>query len=240
MPAGINVPPEVIRELGGIVGRCCQLCQAAIRSEGVKILELISRDPKSLSNTAGAESSQWLAALDAVQLTPSQQEQLLLLRRSHLDRMREIYAERQALNMEAMVLMLPHHSANPGEDNTVEGKMNNISTAGYLPVAKSNAELATVLDKIKNNLRREQRSVMDLNCCTISRIMNPVQAARYMITVYPRHCDALALSNVLAQKVGREGSFSRLASEALASSGSGAAVAVPAGGGCCGGTSACC
>ncbi len=50
---------------------------------------------------------------------------------------------------QAMALMLPHSSQNPAEDNTVEGRLANMSQAGYLPVAKSSAELSDVLDQIK-------------------------------------------------------------------------------------------
>lgn len=45
--------------------------------------------------------------------------------------------------------MLPHQSRNPVEDNTVEGRLSNISSAGYLAIARSNAELGAVLDKVK-------------------------------------------------------------------------------------------
>ena len=51
--------------------------------------------------------------------------------------------------LQAMSLMLPHASKIPGEDNTVEGRMANMSQAGYLPIARSSAELGEVLDKIK-------------------------------------------------------------------------------------------
>ena len=53
-----------------------------------------------------------------------------------------------------MALMLPHQSRNPYEDNTVEGRLHNISSCGYLAIARSNAELGAVLDKVKDNLRR--------------------------------------------------------------------------------------
>lgn len=51
--------------------------------------------------------------------------------------------------LQAMSLMLPHTSRNPAEDNTVEGRLASMSSAGYLPVAKSSAELGDVLDRIK-------------------------------------------------------------------------------------------
>ena len=46
---------------------------------------------------------------------------------------------------------------------------------------------------LQDNLRREQRAVMDINCITISKILTPLQAAHYMVNAYPQHCDALAL-----------------------------------------------
>lgn len=204
--AAEDVPDNVIGELAQLVGTSCQLCQAAIRAEGARVLELIAGDPSQLSSATHPAQDRFHAALDAMKMTPQQQEQLLLLRGSHLEKMREIYAERQALNLQAMALMLPHHSRNPVEDNTLEGKMENISNFGYLPVAKSNAELVSVLDSIKDNLRREQRSAMDINCATISKVLTPLQGAHYMTAVYPQHCDALALSNVLAHRLGRDSS----------------------------------
>ena len=204
--AAEDVPDNVIGELAQLVGTSCQLCQAAIRAEGARVLELIAGDPSQLSSATHPAQDRFHAALDAMKLTPKQEEQLLLLRASHLDKMREIYAERQALNLQAMALMLPHQSRNPAEDNTLEGKMENISNFGYLPVAKSNAVLASVLDHIKDNLRREQRSAMDINCATISKVLTPLQGAHYMTAVYPQHCDALALSNVLAHRLGRDSS----------------------------------
>lgn len=199
-----SVSDDVIADLAQLVGTSCQLCQAAIRAEGARVLELIAGDPSQLSSAEHPQEERFITALEAMQLSPQQEEQLLLLRKSHLSKMREIYAERQELNLEAMALMLPHHSRNPAEDNTLEGKMENISNFGYLPVAKSNAELAKVLDAIKDNLRREQRSAMDINCATVSRVLNPLQAAHYMVSVFPQHCDALALSNVLAHRLGSE------------------------------------
>jgi hypothetical protein len=219
-----DVPLDVMAELAGLVGTSCQLCQAAIRAEGARVLELIAGDPSSLSSAEHPASERFQAALDAMAMTPAQQDQLLLLRTAHLAKMREIYAQRQQLNMEAMRLMLPHHSRNPAEDNTLEGKMENISHYGYLPVAKSNAELAAVLDAIKDNLRREQRSAMDINCATVSRVLTPLQAAHYMVVVYPQHCDALALSNVLASQMGKEG---------MGEGGGGGARAIKGAGRCC-------
>lgn len=192
---------EQVSELSLLVGRSCQLCQAAIRAEGAKVLDLIVKSPAEISQT-GQDQDCWSNALTAIHMTPEQQEQLLLLRKSHLEKVKSIYAERQALNLDAMALMLPQYG-DRRHDTTVEGRLEAISTRGYMDTAKSNAHLAEVLDKIKDNLRREQRSIMDLNCCTVQQILTPLQAAKYMVAVYPRHCDALALSNALASLLGR-------------------------------------
>jgi hypothetical protein len=197
-----TLTPELLKDLAQIVGRSCQLCQAAIRAEGIKVLDLIQSDATSLSSTKEATRAVFDTALDKMNLSAVQQQQIMLHRKAHLERMREIYAERQNLNFQAMALMLPSRNQDPALDNTVEGKLENIATRGYLPVAKSNAELAIVLDSMKDNLRREQRSAMDLNCATVSKILTPLQAAHFMSTVYPNHCDALALANVLAHRLG--------------------------------------
>lgn len=232
-PDGSSLVPGVLSELAQLVGRSCQLCQAALRAEGVKVVELITRDARSLGSV-GDGHERWCRALRALRMSAAQQEQLLLLRASHLVRMRAIYEERQELNMKAMRLMLPHHSRDPGEDNTVDGRLRSMAAEGYLPAAAlASAELGATLDTIRANLRREQRAVMDLNCCLISRILSPVQGALYMVEVYPQHCDALALSNALAEAVALHSAQSGGAAGGVPPQ-SGGAVLRAAGGTCCG------
>jgi hypothetical protein len=189
---------EKISELAALVGRCCQLCQAAIRAEGVRVLDLIKGSLEEWKNKGG--DPKWDQVLKGVQLRAEQEQEMLMLRASHLDKMKEIYSERQQLNLDAVSKMIPHSSSEPEKDMTVNGRMTSMSSGTYLPLARNNAELNEILDKIKHNLRREQRATMDLNCCTISKIMTPLQSARYMVNVYPLHCDALALSNALARQ----------------------------------------
>ena len=189
---------EKTNELAALVGRCCQLCQAAIRAEGVRVLDLIKGSLEEWESKGG--DPKWEQVLKDVQLRAEQEQEMLMLRASHLDKMKEIYSERQQLNLDAVSKMIPHSSSEPDKDMTVNGRMTSMSSGIYLPLARNNAELNEILDKIKHNLRREQRATMDLNCCTISKIMTPLQSARYMVNVYPLHCDALALSNALARQ----------------------------------------
>lgn len=196
-----HIRQELLNELSAIVGRSCQLCQAAVRAEGVKVLDLITKDPSELPKVGMSteERDRWQKALEIMQLSPEQQDALLLLRKSHLEKMKLIYEERQGLNLKAMGMLLPQHSNRVYSDTTAEGRLAAMSTATYLPIARCNAELSTTLDDIKDNLRREQRAVMELNCATIARVLNPLQAAKYMIHLYPQHCDALALTNALSK-----------------------------------------
>ena len=45
----------------------------------------------------------------------------------------------------------------------------------------------------QENLRREQRAAMEINSCTLCRILAPVQAALYVVEAFPLHCDALGM-----------------------------------------------
>lgn len=196
-PKDADIDEDSIRELADRVGRSCQLCQAAIRSEGVQVLNLINGNMKKWKEKGG--DPRWAQVLEDIQLTEAQKRDMLLLRSSHLEKMKQIYSERQQLNLDAISKMLPHSSDEPENDMTIDGRMNSMSSGAYLPLARRNALLNEILDKVKQNLRKEQRAMMDLNCFTISNIMTPLQGARYMVGVYPMHCDALALSNALAR-----------------------------------------
>ena len=193
-----NLNKDDLETLASLVGRCCQLCQAAIRAEGVRVLDLIKGSMREWETKGG--DPKWDEALDRIQVRQDQEREMLLLRDSHLVKMREIYSEREQLNLDAIAMMLPHSSREPEKDMTVKGRLTSMSRGTYLPLARNNAELNEILEKIKQNLRREQRAMMELNCCTISQILTPLQAARYMTTVYPLHCDALALSNALSRR----------------------------------------
>jgi hypothetical protein len=39
---------------------------------------------------------------------------------------------------------------------------------------------------------------MEINSCTLCRILTPVQSALYICEAFPLHCDALAMCNVLS------------------------------------------
>eukprot|EP00889_Picochlorum_renovo_P007577 jgi/Picre1/34607/NNA_002075.t1 len=94
--------------LASLVGRCCQLCQAAIRAEGVRVLDLIKGSMEEWENKGG--DPKWDEALDRIKVRQDQEREMLLLRDSHLVKMQEIYSEREQLNLDAIAMMLPHSS----------------------------------------------------------------------------------------------------------------------------------
>jgi hypothetical protein len=74
------------------------------------------------------------------------------------------------------------------------------AAGGYAADAGGAAALEAALDAVRANLRREQREIMDFNAVLMSRILRPLQTARYLVAAFPRHCDALAVANELAAR----------------------------------------
>ena len=187
-------------ELWGVVINTCQACQKCLMSSGPDIGSLMKewRGEHHGMNDADAEGEKtpWQLALEAMNLRNGQKKELMLLRSKHLDTMKKVYEERQRLNLLAISKMVDAPEDVP-HDATIEGKIQSISTGASLGLAKRNAGLGNLLDKIKDNLRTEQKAIMSFNCSTLTRLLDCVQAARYMVSMYPMHCDALALANAI-------------------------------------------
>lgn len=103
-----------------------------------------------------------------------------------------------------MSLMLPHPlQAKGGEfDPTVDGKMNCMGRSGFRNCSQGEEMLKAVLDEIKDNLQKEQRSYFELQVALLQSILNPVQAAMIIVHWHPDLVDALAFSNTLASMQG--------------------------------------
>ena len=75
-----------------------------------------------------------------------------------------------------MALMLPQPDKRAGAgDSQLEGKMACMSLNGYSFCARQNVDLDSVLDAIKDNLRLEQKNVMEMNFVTMHRVLHPIQ-----------------------------------------------------------------
>ncbi len=51
----------------------------------------------------------------------------------------------------------------------------------------------------QENLRLEQKTVMEMNYLVMNRVLSPIQSALFVVEAYPTRPDALALSNIAAQ-----------------------------------------
>ncbi len=57
----------------------------------------------------------------------------------------------------------------------------------------------------QENLRLEQKTVMEMNYLVMNRVLSPIQSALFVVEAYPTRPDALALSNIAAQVTGGRG-----------------------------------
>ncbi|KAL4421497.1 hypothetical protein ABPG75_010788 [Micractinium tetrahymenae] len=190
-PSAVVLPPALRGQVLVLVQESLGICRDLLRVEGVDVIELLQRQDEQAMASSGALPGsmlrqKWLHVIQVLHLTAEQRQQLLLQRTAHLTLMRRIYQQRQQLNMQAMSLMLlPGGGAATGAAaSTADSR----ATSGAQA-----AKLAAVLRLVKENLRREQRASMEINACTLSRILTPVQAALYMCEAFPLHCDALGM-----------------------------------------------
>ncbi|KAA6417573.1 MAG: hypothetical protein FRX49_12448 [Trebouxia sp. A1-2] len=213
-PSGEGVDPAVMQEVAKMVAQSCSTCNKAMRAEGIKVMELMVRDMGQLTHIeCSVKRAKWTQVLAVLQLSPTQQDQLMANRKEHLNKLRKVYQDRQELNMQAMGLMLPRCPENASQaKSSLEGKLDCMSLNGYSYTARENVDLNSTLDKIKCNLRKEQRTVMELNFVTMHRILSPLQCALFFVEAFPTHCDCLALANILAFQLHREDSFDRTGS----------------------------
>lgn len=189
-PLGASVPKEVLQNVTDMVQEGCRVCRR-VQAEGLQVLNLITRDPNSITQLASTqEKEKWSAAVRAVRLTPLQVEQVLIWREEHLKNVSAVYQQRQQLNTEVSGRL-------PDEEGVATKRLEAMQIDGYLLTAKANLELGDCLEKIKENLRWEQRTVLQFNWVLVNRIMSPIQTALFMVHAWPSHCDCLALVNAI-------------------------------------------
>ncbi|CAL5229307.1 g12609 [Coccomyxa viridis] len=205
-PLGKGVDPKVVERVRETMMACSLKCQNAMRAEGIKVLALFSQDVSSMANIkCSVQTAKWRRILDMLRLSSAQEEQLLQLRKKHLRNLRNLYEDRQRLNLSAMSLMLPKNTPRRQlpDEATLESRMDCMKvTSSYSCAALNNVNLDAILDDIKCNLRKEQHTVLELNWHVLYHVLAPIQAALLTVEAFPGHCDCLALVNILAMKVG--------------------------------------
>ena len=76
--------------------------------------------------------------------------------------------------VQAMGLMLPDKRMS---DKGLDGKMACMSLNGYSDCARATVDLDEILNSIKENLRLEQKHVMEMNFVTMHRLLSPIQVS---------------------------------------------------------------
>ena len=67
----------------------------------LQVMELIVRDLGQLTHIeCSIKREKWTRVLAALKLTPVQREQLMATRKDHLNKLRQVYQDRQELNMQ--------------------------------------------------------------------------------------------------------------------------------------------
>ncbi|KAK9859329.1 hypothetical protein WJX84_004028 [Apatococcus fuscideae] len=84
-----------------------------------------------------------------------------------------------------------------GQEDSLEQRIAGMSLKGYAYCARNDVSLDQMLDKIKDNLRLEQRIICELNTTIIHRVFTPIQAALFLVEIYPCYTDTLALANIV-------------------------------------------
>lgn len=79
-----------------------------------QVLDLMGREAEAMGKmTCQRKQARWVRILEAVRLSPSQQQTLLQLRQQHLNKLHDVYSARQSLNMHVRLQTLSFHTPQP-------------------------------------------------------------------------------------------------------------------------------
>lgn len=170
-----GLPQAVAKQLARLIDDVVARRIHAVRAEGARVHDLLALDMRQLSvPECDAQRRHWRMLTGRLGLTDWQQQNLGALRDAYLHRLQQIYAERQALNAQAMALIMPKHpdaaaeatggeqqqqaagsSAAAGEAADLAGRLHCLSINGYMYARRGCAELPRVLDEIRVRGRQQ-------------------------------------------------------------------------------------
>ncbi|KAK9841294.1 hypothetical protein WJX74_003325 [Apatococcus lobatus] len=221
-----NTSQELQKELLHLLTSGSKACMAAEQSSGIKVLDLMTRNLQELTHmTCREERKKWITILQALKLTQAQSDTIVEMRKVLLHKLGSVYDERRQLHLQTMALMgsMASCSGNkmacmeqlPGQppgspvaaggvkpepgsaEDSLEQRIAGMSLSGYSYCARNDVSLDQMLDKIKDNLRLEQRIICELNATIIHKVFTPIQAALFLVEIYPAYTDTLALANIV-------------------------------------------
>eukprot|EP01025_Chloroclados_australasicus_P063720 TRINITY_DN8441_c1_g2_i1.p1 TRINITY_DN8441_c1_g2~~TRINITY_DN8441_c1_g2_i1.p1 ORF type:complete len:535 (-),score=48.47 TRINITY_DN8441_c1_g2_i1:326-1930(-) len=188
---GQNLDSMVLQGLEQLVRDICMVCMRLLRLEGADVWSLIKANVK----VAPSSDRCWNVTSTAKRLnfTGDQQQRILALRKEYLRKLDDIFNQRQGLNLKAISVLLPVDQGGQGPNPYKAGATSSLT--GFFSRAKHNGRLNQVLERLKENLRSEQRAASELDYIVFHRLLTPIQAAWFVLECYPEHCDCLELLN---------------------------------------------
>lgn len=202
-PLGEGVDSAVLAQVRDLVGKACRSNQLLERTDVIQVSEAIRCSDLDLGRTTCInERSKWAALMTGLQLTSRQEQALLALRKQHLARLALLHLHRQRHNAKAMALMVAGRDTERNE-SVLSTRMACMSLTSYSRYAASSTQLYQELDLIKENLREEQKTVLEMKLVVFHRVLSPIQCLLLIIDAAPARPDALALANSVALKLGR-------------------------------------
>ncbi|CAD7701367.1 unnamed protein product [Ostreobium quekettii] len=193
-PSEARLTGHLVKEVAGKVEAVCEACMMLARHEGPDIWGMI---------TAGVDKMQlqphsrdkWLETARSMVLTAEQKKNALILREQQTKKLERVYTDRQNLNLEAIGLLLPSdqggHAPNGGD------KLRWLGFPNFLARSSHRCRTSYVLDKLKANLREEQKVLAESEYMVFHRVLNPIQGGWFLMVSYPHHCDCLSLLNAV-------------------------------------------
>eukprot|EP01026_Neomeris_dumetosa_P050337 TRINITY_DN4411_c0_g1_i2.p1 TRINITY_DN4411_c0_g1~~TRINITY_DN4411_c0_g1_i2.p1 ORF type:complete len:607 (-),score=102.76 TRINITY_DN4411_c0_g1_i2:360-1955(-) len=200
--AGASIDADDLRTVGNLVCRSMAACMKLYQDASHPMMCPRERSQSNWSHMEKFSSvkcpiakCQWEKCLQTINLTETQKQLVLKEREQFLDQMREIYGARDKLNLTAMGMMLPHWSKeyNP----TAEGRMQTVERHDFYYFARWDAELGSVLDELRLNLRAEQKAFLIFSKNVMANVLQLLQRALLVVTSYPLPVDILGVANTL-------------------------------------------
>ncbi|BDA41383.1 hypothetical protein COCOBI_02-1630 [Coccomyxa sp. Obi] len=127
----------------------------------------------------------WDAAVEHIQLTPDQLQQILQIRSEFAAKVDANLQMRKKLNAEALSTL----SAQTGQSIKLE--------KGFFERANSMSSLRQVIKKLRANIRFEQDTKIQLGFKLLLEVLTPLQAAELLVSLFPVQCDCWMLLHAL-------------------------------------------
>lgn len=190
-PTGVaadELSNEALMKLGGALQGVVELCCKVAQMEGVEMNTLLKRTYETCSNIhSWKDPDRWITAAQDGQLSAEQKRDFIHLRRLCLEKLKEVYADRQRLSAMVVDNLLPTNGGENVDPTTAPKSLNAITV------------------QLEENLKEEQRFNCQMLYTVFKHCLNPVQAGWLILKSFPEHVDVLAFMNAIENIYGHNG-----------------------------------